>query len=59
VRLEKIRVPLEEIKRARTTLSQEVEESFASPWRTFACFTSASWTVLSKRAATGRRRVRG
>jgi histidinol dehydrogenase len=28
VRLEKIRVPLEEIKRARTTLSQEVEESF-------------------------------
>ena len=28
VRLEKIRVPLEEMKRARTTLSQEVEESF-------------------------------
>ena len=28
VRLEKIRVPLEEIKRARSTLSQEVEESF-------------------------------
>ena len=28
VRLEKIRVPLEEIKRARTRLSQEVEESF-------------------------------
>jgi histidinol dehydrogenase len=28
VRLEKIQVPLEEMKRARTTLSQEVEESF-------------------------------
>ncbi len=28
VRLEKIRVPLEEMKRARTTLSQEMEESF-------------------------------